>query len=244
MPSSAAPRPGRTLALIPAKAGSTRLPGKNLLPIAGRPMLEWAIRSAREAGLFERIAVSTEDAQTARAAESLGIEVPFLRPEALARDPAGVVDVALHSLDEWERRGERFDTLAILLPTSPFRTADDIRGAMRRFVDSGADFLMSVAREQHSPLSSLIIENGLLRPLHPEWLHRTGAKATEKTPVLVRANGAVTLLTVERFRAEREYYAYPLAAYEMPWERSIDIDTPADLAFAEHVARNILKLEG
>lgn len=207
-------------------------------------MLEWAVRSAREAGLFARIAVSTEDPHTARMAERLGVEVPFMRPEALARDPAGVVEVALHSLDEWQRRGERFDTLTILLATTPFRTAEDIRGAMRRYVESGADFLMSVAREVHSPLSSLILEGGLLRPLHPEWLHRTGAKATEKTPLLVRANGAVTILAVERFRAEREYYAYPLAAYEMPWERSIDIDTPADLALAEHVARNVLKLEG
>src|SRR4051812_27528399 len=158
MPASLPTRPGRTLALIPAKAASSRLPGKNLLPIAGRTMLEWAIRSAREAGIFARIAVSTEDARTARAAERLGVEVPFLRPETLARDPAGVVEVALHSLDEWQRRGETFETLAILLATSPFRTAEDIRGAMRRYVDSGADFLMSVAREVHSPLSSLILE--------------------------------------------------------------------------------------
>ena len=94
---------------------------------------------------------------------------------------------------------------------------------------------------RHSPLSSLILQEGLLTPLHPEWLNRTGAKAAAEMPVCVRANGAVTIVDVRRFREERNYYAYPLAAYEMPWERSIDIDTERDFALAEWVAERILK---
>lgn len=236
-------RPGKVLALIPAKGQSVRLPRKNLLPVAGRSMVTWAVESARQSGLFSRIAVSTEDAEIADAARALDIDVPFLRPDALARDPAGVVEVALHSLDEWQARGERFETLVILLPTAPFRTAADIQAAMRCYLDSGCGSLMSVSREVHSPLSSLVLKSGQLTPLHPEWLHRTGAKAAFDTPVLVRANGAVTILDVDRFRREREYYFYPLAAYEMPWERSIDIDTEQDYLFARFVAREVLKLE-
>lgn len=236
-------RPGRVLALIPAKGQSVRLPRKNLLPLAGKSLLGWAVDSARASGAFARICVSTEDEDIAAAARGLGLEVPFLRPEALARDPAGVVEVALHALDEWQLRGERFDTLAILLPTAPFRTAEDIRGSMQRYVDTGVASLMSVNREVHSPLSSLILENGYLKPLHPEWLHQTGAKSSAATPTLVRANGAITILGVERFRQEREYYFYPLAAYEMPWERSIDIDTEQDYLFARFVAREVLKIE-
>lgn len=230
-------RPGRILGLIPAKAGSTRLPGKNILPLAGKSLLERTILSARKSGLCHRLCVSTEDEAVAAIARAAGVEVPFMRPEALARDPAGVVEVALHALDEWEGRGERFDTLLILLPTSPFRRAEDIAGALAAYLDLGVDFLMSVSREVHSPLSSLVLDNGRLLPLHPEWLNRTGARAAAELPALVRCNGAVTLVDVAGFRRERNYYAYPLGAYEMPQERSLDIDTPLEFAFAEFLAQ-------
>ena len=235
-------RPGRVLCLIPAKGGSVRLPRKNIRKLAGKTLLEWTVACANAAGLFQRISVSTEDEEVAIEARRLGVEVPFMRPDHLARDPAGVVDVCLHALDEWAARGETFDTLVILLPTSPFRRAADVTGSMERYLESGVEFLMSVGREEHSPLSSLIMRDGLLQPLHPEWLNRTGAKAPADLPVLVRANGAVTIVDVARFRRERNYYAYPLAAYEMPWEFSVDVDTEKDFAMAEWVAEHVLKL--
>ena len=213
------------------------MPAKNILPLAGMTLLERTVRVAQKSGLFQRVSVSTESEKVAGIARNAGVELPFMRPPELARDPAGVVEVALHALDEWERLGEAFDTLAILLPTSPFRQVADITGSMESYLRSGADFLMSVVREVHSPLSSLVHENGCLRPLHPDWLNRTGARATEQTPDLVRCNGAVTIVDVSRFRKERNYYAYPLAAYEMPVERSLDIDTEMEFAFAEFLAQ-------
>jgi CMP-N-acetylneuraminic acid synthetase len=232
-----------TLGLIPAKAGSTRLPRKNLLPVGGRSLVEWAVRAARESGLCDRVFVSTEDAAVRAEAERLGLDTPFLRPPELARDPAGVVEVALHALDEWGRRGEPFDTLIILLPTCPFRTAEDIRAAMDIYRRSGTGFLMSVSRPAQSPLTAQVLCDGLLSPLHPEWLFRTGAKAGADLPVMVNANGAVTILDVARFRRVREYYVYPLAAYEMPRERSVDIDTEEDLRYARFLARTRFGLD-
>jgi CMP-N,N'-diacetyllegionaminic acid synthase len=229
-------RLGRVLGLVPAKAGSMRLPGKNIRTLAGVSLLERAIRSTRKSCLCDRISVSTEDAEIARIAQSCGIEMPFMRPSHLAKDPAGVVEVCLHALDEWEARGEHFDTLIIVLPTSPFRQASDLVEAMETYIQLKVDFLMSVAREVHLPLSSLVKEAGLLVPLHPEWLNRTGARATAELPNLVRCNGAVTIVNVERFRAEKNYYAYPLGAYEMPIERSLDIDTELEFSFAEFLA--------
>src|SRR5690242_16704474 len=120
----------RVLGLIPAKAGSVRLPGKNIRCLAGKTLLERAVISARKSGVCDRVFVSTESEEVADIAKACGIELPFMRPEHLARDPAGVVEVALHVLDEWEKRGESFDTLVILLPTSPFRLASDIIGSM------------------------------------------------------------------------------------------------------------------
>lgn len=228
--------PGRVLALIPAKAGSIRLPRKNLKKIGGRSLIEWAVRRARDSGLCDRIFVSSEDAEVLAEAAALGLDIPFARPPHLARDPAGVVEVALHVLDEWEQRGETFDTLIILLPTSPFCSAEDVRGAMQAYLEAGSGFLMSVSRPAQSPLTAQILRDGRLTALHPEWLFRTGAKATAELPVLVNANGAVTILDVRRFRATREYYVYPLAAYEMPRERSLDIDTEEDFEFARFLA--------
>jgi CMP-N-acetylneuraminic acid synthetase len=228
---------GRVLALIPAKAGSIRLPRKNLRKIGGRSLIEWAVRRARDSGLCDRIFVSSEDAEVLAEAAALGLDIPFARPPVLARDPAGVVDVALHVLDEWATRGEVFKTLVILLPTSPFCSGEDVRAAMAAYRTAGTGFLMSVSRPAQSPLNAQILQDGRLAALHPEWLFRTGAKATEEVPVIVNANGAITILDVARFREAREYYVYPLAAYEMPRERSVDIDTEEDFQFARFLAK-------
>lgn len=227
---------GRTLTLIPAKEGSRRLPSKNILPLAGKTLLERTILSARKAAVSDRICVSTESEKVAAIARAAGVEIPFMRPAELARDPAGVVEVALHALDKWESFGEKFDTLVILLPTSPFRLASDITAALEAYRQLEVDFLMSVVKEVHSPLASLVRDAGKALPLHPEWLNATGARATAAAPDLVRANGAVVIVNVDRFRRERNYYAYPLGTYEMPTERSLDIDTPIEFAFAEFLA--------
>ena len=229
-------RIGKILALIPAKEGSRRLPGKNILPLAGVPLLQRAVLSARTADVFDRISVSTESERVAAIARAAGVDVPFMRPVELAHDPAGAVDVSLHTLDEWESRGEKFDTRVILLPTSPFRLASDIVAALEAYERLEVDFLMSVVKEVHSPLASLVRDAEKALPLHPEWLNRTGARMTTEVPDLVRANGAVVIANVARFRRERNYYAYPLGTIEMPVERSLDIDTPLEFALAEFLA--------
>lgn len=230
---------GRTLVLIPAKGASTRLPRKNIRPLHGVSLLGRAIRRAQALSFIDRICVSTEDEDVAAEARKFGIEVPFLRPSILSCDPAGVVEVALHALDWMEENGEIFETLIILLPTSPFCNVADIKGAARVYMESGVDFLMSVSLEAHSVLSSLVLKNGQLSPLYSEWLNRTGAKSDSELPTIVRCNGAVTIVNVAAFRREKNYYSYPLAAYVMPLERSVDIDTELDFQFAEFLADRI-----
>lgn len=223
---------GKTLAIIPAKGASKRLPRKNLRLLGGRSLLDWTVSTALATTVFDRVIVSTEDDVIAKEAKHLGAEVPFMRPQHLAVDPAGVVDVCLHTLERLEvDEGQTFETLVVLLPSSPFRSVGDIQEALNCYLKSGANFLMSVTKFEHSPLSSLILDrDGFLQPLHPDWIHRLGAKAKE-VPNLVRCNGAVTVINVERFKQEQQYYAHPLAAYEMPWNRSLDIDTEQDLLF-------------
>jgi len=224
---------GRTLALIPAKAASQRLPRKNLRLLGGQSLLAWTVKTALACDELHQVIVSTEDEEVATTAKALGANVPFMRPASLAVDPAGVVEVCLHALQELEAQDQHFDTLVILLPSSPFRAIADIQGAIQRYRESNADFLMSVSKLEHSPFSALILDSeGLLKPLHPEWIEKLGAKAKPgEVPQLVKCNGAITIVNVDKFKIEKAYYCYPLAAYEMPWHRSIDIDTEEDLLF-------------
>jgi len=228
------PDPGRVLGLIPAKGGSVRVARKNLRPLGGKPLLQWAIDAALDAKCLDRLIVSTEDEQAADVARAGGAEVPFMRPDHLARDPYGVVDVCLHALDTLEAAGDTFEHLVILLPTSPFRRAHHIVEALGRYRTLGAKFLMSVTRLDSSLLSAQILRGDFMEPLHPEWLGRLGARTRkEDLPLLAKANGAVTIVNVARFRAERSYYVYPLASYPMPWLAGFDVDTEEDLMYAE-----------
>lgn len=220
----------RTLCLIPAKGGSTRLARKNVISLGGRPLLGWAIDAARESGLMDRIVVSTEDEAIAGVARQLGADTPFMRPLHLARDPAGVVDVALHALSTLREQGDDYQTLVILLPTCPFRNAEDIRNAVQLFRAQNGQFLMSVSRYEHTPFAAMGLgDDQILRPYFPEYI----GKKSQEMPVALRANGAIHVLAVSAFERARSYYAQPLIGYEMPWERSIDIDTAHDLKLAE-----------
>lgn len=215
-----------TLGLIPAKGGSTRLAMKNIRLLGGKPLIAWAAEAARESGVIDRLILSTEDQAVADKARDLGIDVPFMRPQELARDPAGVVEVALHALEELENAGEKFNTLIILLPTCPFRTATDVRRAYELFVAHDRPFLMSVAEYSHTPFAAYRLDkNDGLEPVFPEYLNCR----SQTMPKAFRPNGAVHVLDVPRFRTAKDYVAQPLVGYVMPRERSVDIDTDADL---------------
>ena len=218
------------LGLIPAKGGSTRLPMKNIRRLAGRPLLGWAAEAARASGVIDRLIVSTEDEAVAQTARDIGLDVPFMRPPELARDPAGVVQVALHALDMLEAAGETFDTLIALLPTCPLRNASDIQAAYDLFLARGRAFVLSVSEYDHTPFAALgPTEDGRLEPYMPQYFGRK----SQEMPRAYRPNGAVHVLDVAAFRKAKSVVAQPLVGYVMPRKRSFDIDTEDDLRAAE-----------
>ena len=199
-------------------------------------MLGWAVEAARESELMDRIVVSTEESEIAIVARELGAEVPFLRPSHLARDPAGVEDVALHALSALREQGDIYQTLIILLPTCPLRSAEDIINAVNLFRERNGQFLMSVSRYEHTPFAAMSIDDDrILRPVFPEYIGRK----SQDMPVALRANGAIHVLDVAAFEQTRSYLSQPLIGYEMPWDRSIDIDTVNDLRLAESLLREL-----
>ena len=227
----------KTLTIIPAKAGSTRVPQKNIRLLAGKPLLQYAVEAAFESGVCGEIMVSTESEEVARVARENGASVPFMRPEFLGRDPYGVSDVCLHVLGEYEKMGQTFDKLIILLPTSPLRTAEDIKNADAVFDRESARFLMSVTEVVHSPHAALQrSEKGaphVMVPCFPEWF----GKKRHEIPVAYRIDGAVAILDVAAYREIGTYFGEPLHTYVMPWQRGVDIDTEADFAFAEFLIK-------
>ncbi len=217
------------LILIPAKAASTRLAQKNMRLLGRKPLLQWAIDSAKEAQLDAEILVSSESSEIIQFALSQGV-MAQKRPEKLAVDPAGVVDVALHVLAELQNIGNLYKTLIILLPTCPFRSSKDIQQALELFKNENAQFLMSVSEYSHTPFAAMEInQSGLLTPYFPSYI----GKKSQEMPRAYRANGAIHILNITAFQREKSYYAQPLVGYIMPHERSIDIDTETDLNYAE-----------
>lgn len=220
-----------TLALIPARAGSKGLPGKNLRELQGQPLIAHSVRHALDAGV-DRVVVSTEDGAIADAARLAGAEVPFVRPAPLASDEASSLDVILHAADTLSLGPEC--VLVLLQPTSPLRTGADIRACVDLHERSGRS-VVSVT-EHGKPLAWLyeLGAEGALTPAFPELgevARRQDARA------MYYPNGAVYVWTVERIRAERTSLPADTLGYVMPAERSVDIDTLMDWRLVEALLR-------
>jgi CMP-N,N'-diacetyllegionaminic acid synthase len=147
------------IALIPARGGSVRVPGKNVLPLAGHPLIAYSIASARESGVFTGVVVSTDSDEIADVARRYGAEV-VARPAELATATSPDVDWVLHAM-----RGRDEDAFAILRPTSPFRTAATIRRAWAQFAASDADSIRAVELVKQHPGKMWVVEGDLMRPL-------------------------------------------------------------------------------
>lgn len=157
----------RTLGIVPARGGSRGIPRKNIRDLGGRPLIAYTAEAARAAKGLDRVVVSTEDAEIAEVARGCGLEVPFLRPEELARDDTPMLPVVRHALDAMESGDGRFDAVCLLQPTSPFRRAEDIDACIVLLQDRDADAVVTVRSvpPEHNPYWVYLRESdGLLRP--------------------------------------------------------------------------------
>jgi pseudaminic acid cytidylyltransferase len=134
-----------SLAIIPARGGSKRIPRKNLRPFRGRPIIAWSIEAALESGLFDEVMVSTDDVEIAALARELGAVVPFMRSAETADDHATTAAVLEEVLEAYARRGLTFEHACCLYPTAPFATARDLEDGHRRLVESDFAAIMPVA---------------------------------------------------------------------------------------------------
>jgi CMP-N-acetylneuraminic acid synthetase len=156
------------VALIPARAGSKRVPDKNIRPLAGHPVMAYTIAAALESGIFTDVIVSTDSEQYAEIARHYGAEVPFLRPITLAGDISPDIEWVEYTIKKLEEDGRNYDCFSILRPTSPFRMPKTIRCAWQAFLaEEGVDSLRAVEKCQQHPGKMWVIRGERMVPLLP-----------------------------------------------------------------------------
>lgn len=222
----------KILALITARGGSKGLPGKNIRNLAGKPLISWTIKQALASPIIDRIIVSTDDNRIAAVAKKYGAEVPFMRPKVLASSSAKSVDVAIHALNWLERyNNDKYDIVILLQPTSPLRTAEDIRRAFQLFFAKNAKAVVSVCTCEHSPLWS----NRLPSDLNMGKFIKASIlnKNRQSLGQYYRLNGAVYIAETRYLREKRSFFGRRTYAYIMDTVRSVDIDSIIDFTLAE-----------
>lgn len=218
----------RALGLVPARGGSRRAPGKNLAKLEGTTLVRRALRTALEAGCFDVVALSSDDETILVEAEGLDV-VRLRRPAELATDTALARDVVAHALAELDDAAAPFDAVAIVQATSPFTAPEDITGALALLERTGAEAVVTVVRVEAAlhPAKLKRLEGDRLVP----FLDDDRLTPSHELPPLWVRNGSV--YAFRRDAADRGLDADDVRGYEMPPERSFDVDTPRDLAFAE-----------
>jgi pseudaminic acid cytidylyltransferase len=219
------------IAIIPARGGSKRIPGKNVRDLVGRPMIAYTIEAACASRLFERVVVSTDSQQVAKVAERYGAEVPFLRDPTLADDITPVSFATLDALQKVDPTGERYDTVAQLMPNCPLRSAEDLQHSHAQFQAGESPSQISVIRYGWQNPWWAMRRDGkfVLEPLFPDEM----MQRSQDLPELFCPTGAIWWASAEALRREKTFHMENRTGWEIPWQRGIDIDTPDDWAMAE-----------
>ncbi|MCT4556789.1 MAG: acylneuraminate cytidylyltransferase family protein [Pelagimonas sp.] len=215
-------------AIICARGGSKGVPGKNLKIIAGKPLIAWTIEQAQATGLFDQVVVSSDCPDILEVAGQAGVDLLVERPDALATDTVSVHPAIAHALEQAETTiSMRYDSFVFLQATSPLRAPKDIIGAVALWDRHHPGSVVSATVAHASPYFSLVEEAadgtvGLSKPTDPPIVRRQDA------PACYALNGAIYVFDRNRYESDPRVLYPDTRVFEMPPERSLDIDTPWD----------------
>lgn len=217
------------IAIITARGGSKRIPGKNKKDFLGKPILAYSIAAALASELFEEVMVSTDDEEIAQIARSAGANVPFMRSSDTANDFATTDDVLMEVLTEYERRGRTFDYMACIYPTAPFVTAGKLREAFRILVQEDASGVMPVVSFSFPPQRGMAVRGGRLEYCYPE----NAAKRSQDLETMYHDCGQFYFYHTERYMACRGDLPDGYVPIIVPETEVQDIDNLTDWKLAE-----------
>ena len=224
----------RILGLIPARGGSKGIPRKNIKLLDGKPLIQYSIEVGLACSLIDELVVSTEDEEIAAISKSTGASVPFIRPSHLASDQSPTLDTVIHVLDFFEKKEILFDAVCLLQPTVPFRDIEDLSAAIKKFVASDADSLISVREVPHvyNPywVYEQDAENGFLK------LAKGGDSIIPRRqdlPKTYHRDGSIYLTKKEIILKEKSLYGKKIIPHIMKNSPNINIDTMEDWKLAE-----------
>ena len=226
----------KLLGFITARGGSKRLPNKNILELAGKPLIAWTIEAALDSKYIDRVIVSTDDEKIANISQKYGADVPFMRPAELSTDTATSIDVIEHGLNTLAESGDNYDYITLLQPTSPLRTSRHIDESVNIFLEKNANSVISVTETSHSPLwANEIPESGSMKGFLRDDVKN---KRSQDLPIYYQLNGAIYISKISSLLNERSFFQKnDVYAYKMERLNSVDIDSKIDFEFASLLIR-------
>lgn len=227
---------GLVLGVIPARGGSKGISGKNLRLLGGRPLLFYAVAAARASGAVDQLILTTDSEEIASAGRALGVEVPFLRPAALAQDDTPMLPVLRHAVSEMERRGHKADVIVLLQPTAPLRRPEHIRWALAILNETQCDSVVSVVEvpRHYSPHYVMRIEEGRLASFLP-----TGEAVMRRqdAPIAYSRDGTVYAVQRRVLMEQGTLYGEDCRPLVLDASESINLDSMEDWLAAENRIR-------
>lgn len=226
----------KVLGIIPARAGSKRVAGKNIRPLAEKPLIQYTIDAAKKAGCLIDTIVTTDSEEIAELTNKIGGKAPFLRPSEFAADKAGDRSVIKHAIEWYEQNVTSIDAICYLRPTAPFRTAETITQVVEHFCEIGADSVRSVTRVEGVH--------------HPYWMYKRDSNGTVESavpgvsieeyfqsqllPPVFRLNGVVDVILKDAvLDTSSPLYGENMEIFELEESVSVDIDTEDDFKYCE-----------
>jgi len=226
------------VALVPARAGSKRIPGKNIRLLGGHPLLAYSIAAARDSGVFDSVVVSTDSQEIAEIARHYGAETPFLRPPAMAADLSPDIEWLAYTLEKLEEAGRRYSCFSLLRPTSPFRRPETIRLAWERFLAAGsADSLRAVERCRQHPGKMWLVDGDRMRPLlqgettGPPWHSRP----YQDLPIVYIQNASLEIAWCRTVRETGTIAGDAVVPFVSEGYDGLDVNDAKDWWYAEHL---------
>lgn len=230
----------KSLAIIPARGGSKRIPRKNIRDFLGMPIIAYSIKAALESGVFEEVMVSTDDEEIAEVAKRYGASVPFIRSKETANDYATTADVINEVLDTYSKLGRTFDNVACIYATAPFVTATRLKAAIEILNSGIADSAFTCVEFSYPVLRGLVInEQG---KIHMKWPEFKNSRSQDLEKIYHDA-GQFYLSTVNSFKKSNGFWGENTAPIVLPELEVQDLDTLTDWTLAEMKYRLLEKNE-